>query len=153
MSWRRWGGEQLLQTTPLYTPITSVPTGHSFNCCAAFWRLATQQLFNRPKVVREIRRHRRRDPTRFVNPTEKYANCKQYVAHRLSNFFEKAFVNRVRRRMDMRIVRFCHSTINVQIPLGSGSLVSGTNSTDSTVAGKHFCSPSRGAPYTLMSLA
>ena len=34
----------------------------------------------------------------------------QYAAHRSSHFFENALVNRVRRRICMRIVRFWRST-------------------------------------------
>ena len=37
------------------------------------------------------------------------------AARRFSHFFEKAFVNRVKRRSAMRIVKFCLSTCDVQI--------------------------------------
>ncbi len=38
-----------------------------------------------------------------------------------SNFFEKAFVRRVKRRIDIRIVRFARSTYDVLMCAGSGS--------------------------------
>src|ERR1039458_8193088 len=49
--------------------------------------------------------------------------CRQYAAQRFSHFFENAFVNRVRRRMHMRIVRFWRSTWLVQIFAGSGRVL------------------------------
>ena len=43
-----------------------------------------------------------------------------------SSFFENALVNRVRRRICIRIVRFCRSTCEVQILEGSGSPLTAT---------------------------
>ena len=54
---------------------------------------------------------------------------------RFSSFFLKPFVNRARRRMDMRIVRFWRSTMLVQIRLRSGFPMTGTTSVDETSAG------------------
>ena len=46
---------------------------------------------------------------------------KRYPAQSFSTFFEKAFVNRVKRRMLMRIVKFWRSTRLVEMWASSGA--------------------------------
>ncbi len=47
--------------------------------------------------------------------------CRLTVWQWFSNFFEKAFVNRVKRRIPIRMVRFARSTYDVLMCFRSGS--------------------------------
>ena len=61
-------------------------------------------------MTRNARCHRRGDPKGLMNaPGIVPGEVKRWAATWFSIFFEKALVNRVKRRMDMRIVRFCRS--------------------------------------------
>src|ERR1039457_3517431 len=68
------------------------------------------------------------------------------AARWFSNFLLNPFVRRVNRRMDMRSVKFCRSTWEVQIFAGSGFPLTVTTSVLMTSAGLYRCSPSRGVP-------
>lgn len=92
--------------------------------------LGSLQCFpHRPHVVCETGGHRGRHADGLVPPHEVVpAKCRQYAAHRFSHFFANPFVNLVKRRTCILIVRFCRSTCDVQIFAESGLPMTGTRS-------------------------
>src|SRR5260370_31527449 len=80
------------------------------------------QVRHGPKVIRNTSGHRRRRVQALVNPDEVVPEHVQ--ADRVAvvfNFLENPFVNRVKRRMLIRIVKFSRSTKLVAMCCWSGS--------------------------------
>ena len=82
-----------------------------------------------------------------MNPAEiveREVQCKRVLQWSFVNLrLGSLFVRRVKRRIDIRIVRFCRSTCDVQIFFGSGCPITGTTSVLATTsAGEYRRSPS-----------
>jgi hypothetical protein len=89
-----------------------------------------------------------------VNAAEVVVGEVQAVGRpKVSHFFERAFVNRVKRRICILIVKFWRSTWLVQIFAGSGLPMTGTRSVCVTSGGLYRRWPSGSLTYTLISCA
>ena len=87
-------------------------------------------------MVADSRFHRWCNPQRLVNAAEVVVHVVQ--SNRVTvilQLLEKPFVSRVKRRMDMRIVRFWRSTNEVLTWFGSGSPITVFISQPMQVAG------------------
>ena len=73
--------------------------------CASF-----NNLLNRPHMLTDPRFHRRSNPESLVNPREVVVHVEQrYRVHVVLNLLLNALVKRVKRRMDILMVKFWRS--------------------------------------------